>query len=114
MTDISQATWLWIAKGVGTIAGSAISLAYLLPHDRREAGTRFGVGVAVGLVFGPTVGLKITTEVGLRDAVGTTETLLMGSAAASFCAWWALAFVQRLFDPKAADNRERSSHDQQD
>ena len=28
---------MWVAKGAGAIAGSAISLAYLLPSGRREA-----------------------------------------------------------------------------
>lgn len=34
MTD---AAWLWTAKATGAVAGSAISLAYMLPRGRREA-----------------------------------------------------------------------------
>ncbi len=60
MTErISEAAWLWAAKGAGAVAGSAISLAYILPQGRREAAVRFAVGVVCGLVFGGTAGLKI-------------------------------------------------------
>ena len=66
---------------------------------RREAAARFAAGVVMGLIFGPTVGLKIAAEFGVSALVGTLETVLMGSAAASFCAWWALGFVKRMFEP---------------
>jgi len=98
MTDITDAAWLWAAKGAGAVAGSAISLAYLLPRGRREAATRFAVGVACGLVFGGTAGVKIATELGIAASVGAGETLLMGSAAASLCAWWGLGVVMRTFE----------------
>jgi hypothetical protein len=98
MTDITDAAWEWAAKGTGAIAGSAISLAYVLPRGRREAAMRFVVGLISGLVFGHTAGLKIASELGIRELIGTPETLLMGSAAASFCAWWALGFVKRVFE----------------
>jgi hypothetical protein len=95
MTDLSQTSWLWIAKGAGAVAGSAISLAYILPHGRREAAARFAVGVVCGLVFGGTAGLKIASELGIERLLGPTELMLMGAAAASLCAWWALGFVMR-------------------
>lgn len=95
MSDVTEAAWLWAAKGAGAVAGSAISLAYLLPADRREAAIRFAVGVVSGLVFGGTAGVKIATELGIARVLGTTETVLMGSAAASLCAWWAIGMVQR-------------------
>jgi len=98
MTDITNAAWEWAAKGAGAIAGSAISLAYVLPRGRREAAMRFAVGLVSGVIFGQTVGLKIASELGLRELIGTAETLLMGSAAASFCAWWALGFIKRVFE----------------
>ncbi len=98
MTDISQTNWLWIAKGAGAVAGSAVSLAYILPHGRREAATRFAVGVVCGLVFGGTAGLKIASELGIEAVIGPVELMLMGSAAASLCAWWALGFVMRAFE----------------
>lgn len=93
MTDLSDATWLWAAKGAGAAAGSAISIAYLLPKGRREAAARFAVGVVSGLVFGGTAGLKISLMLGLQDVLGPLEMVLMGSAAASLFAWWVLGFA---------------------
>ena len=101
MTVISEAGWLWLAKGAGAVAGSAISLAYILPRGRREAAARFAVGVVSGLVFGGTAGLKIAVELDLEGLIGQTETMLMGSAAASLCAWWALGAVMRVLRRKA-------------
>lgn len=98
MTDLSQAAWVWIAKGAGAVAGSAISLAYILPHGRREAALRFAVGVVCGLVFGGTAGMKIASGLGIGTIIGPVELMLMGSAAASLCAWWALGFVARAFE----------------
>lgn len=95
MTDMSGTAWLWAAKGAGAVAGSAVSLAYILPSGRREAAARFAVGVVCGLVFGGTAGLKIATELGIDGTIGPTEMVLMGSAVASLCAWWALGFVLR-------------------
>jgi hypothetical protein len=90
--------WLWLAKVTGAVAGSAISLAYILPHGRREAAARFAVGVVCGLVFGGTAGLKIASELGIEVLIGPVEMVLMGSAAASLCAWWALGFLMRAFE----------------
>lgn len=98
MTDYAEAAWLWAAKGTGAVAGSAISLAYILPRGRREAAIRFAVGIACGLVFGGAAGLKIVAELGIAEAIGAGETMLLGSAAASLCAWWALGFVMRLLE----------------
>lgn len=100
MTDISGTAWLWAAKGVGAVAGSAVSLAYILPQGRREAAARFAVGVVCGLVFGGTAGLKIAVELGIDELIGPAETMLMGSAAASLCAWWALGAVMRVLKRK--------------
>ena len=97
ITDLSQTSWVWIAKGAGAVAGSAISLAYILPHGRRDAAARFAVGVVCGLVFGGTAGLKISTALEIDTLIGPVELMLMGSAAASLCAWWALGFVVRAF-----------------
>ena len=88
--------WLWLAKLAGAVAGAAISLAYILPSGRREAAIRFAVGVACGLVFGGTAGLKIATELGIAPVIGNGELVLMGSAAASLCAWWALGVLSRM------------------
>jgi hypothetical protein len=100
MTEMTEAAWLWAAKGAGAVAGSAISLAYLLPEGRRDAAVRFAVGVVCGLVFGGTAGLKIAVELGVQRWLGTAETMLMGSAAASLCAWWALGTLIRMIKRK--------------
>lgn len=98
MNDFSNAAWLWAAKGAGAVAGSAISLAYVLPKGRREAAVRFAVGLVSGFVFGGTAGMKIATELGIRDALAPAELTLMGAAAASLCAWWVLGLLVRLID----------------
>lgn len=99
MTEMADAAWLWLARMAGAVAGSAISLAYILPEGRREAGIRFGVGVVSGLVFGGATGLKLAEELGIASLIGSFEAMLMGSAAASLCAWWALGPIMRLFRP---------------
>lgn len=98
MSEVTQDAWLWAAKGAGAVAGSAISLAYLLPQGRREAAVRFAVGVVSGLVFGGTAGVKIAKELGIEDVLSSGEMLMMGSAVASVCAWWALGFLMRGFE----------------
>ncbi|MVA99876.1 hypothetical protein GN330_21725 [Nitratireductor sp. CAU 1489] len=105
MTDVPDAAWQWAAKGAGAVAGSAVSLAYMLPRTRREAAIRFAVGVVCGLVFGTVAGLKIADELGIADAIGTAETMLMGAGAASLCAWWALGLVMRLLQRWPAGGR---------
>jgi Family of unknown function (DUF6107) len=98
MTTLSDAAWLWVVKGAGAVAGSAISLAYILPTGRRDAAVRFAVGLVCGLVFGGTAGVKLAAELGVENAIGPGETALIGAAFASLCAWWALGFLQRVFD----------------
>ena len=100
MSDVSNDALVWAAKGAGAVAGSAISLAYILPQGRREAAVRFAVGVVCGLVFGGTAGVKIAVELGVQHWLGTAETMLMGSAAASLCAWWAVGAVIRVLKRK--------------
>lgn len=100
MTDIPEPAWLWAAKGAGAVAGSAISLAYILPRGRREAAVRFAVGLVCGVVFGGAAGLKIASELGIEEKLGPGELVLMGSAAASLCAWWAVGFVIRTIQKK--------------
>jgi hypothetical protein len=77
------------------VAGSAISIAYMLPAGRREAAIRFAVGVAAGLVFGGAAGVKIAVELGVEDRLGAAEIMLTGAAAASLTAWWAVGIVIR-------------------
>jgi len=100
MSEVTQDAWLWAAKGAGAVAGSAVSLAYILPQGRRDAAVRFAVGVVCGLVFGGTAGLKIAVELGVDELIGPAETMLMGSAAASLCAWWVLGAVMRMLKRK--------------
>jgi hypothetical protein len=95
---MNDTAMIWLARGLGAAAGSAISLAYILPRGRREAAVRFAVGLVSGAVFGGGVGLKLASELGLGPELGKVELMLMGSAAASLCAWWALGFVMRLFE----------------
>jgi undecaprenyl pyrophosphate phosphatase UppP len=117
MTEFSEAAWLWAAKGAGAVAGSAISLAYILPASRREAGIRFAVGLACGLVFGGAAGVKIAQELGIADAIGAAETMLVGAAAASLTAWWAVGLVIRMLRREqgragaGAGSREREAGD---
>lgn len=86
---------MWAAKGAGAIAGSAISLAYLLPSGRREAGLRFFVGLVSGLVFGSVTGLALARHLGLEALLSPFEIVLAGSAFASLSAWWALGLLMR-------------------
>lgn len=87
---------LWGAKLLGAAAGSAISVAYLLPKGRREAAARILVGLVTGLVFGAPAGLALAEKLGLGGALNPSELALMGSAAASLCAWWALGILSRF------------------
>ncbi|TKT81223.1 DUF6107 family protein [Aquamicrobium sp. LC103] len=105
MSEFAEAAWLWAAKAAGAVAGSAISLAYILPNGRREAGIRFAVGIVSGLVFGGTAGLKIASELGIDKMLNPGELMLMGSAAASLCAWWALGLGSRLFERMGRDTK---------
>ena len=58
---------LWGAKLAGAAAGSAISVAYLLPKSRREAATRFLIGLVTGVVFGAPAGLMLADRLALGD-----------------------------------------------
>ena len=86
----------WVAKLAGAAAGSAISVAYLLPRGRREAAARFMIGVVTGLVFGAPAGLALASQLDLGEALSASERIMMGSAAASLCAWWALGVLARF------------------
>ena len=96
MSGIPEGALIWGAKVGGAVAGSAISLAFMLPVDRREAAIRFAVGLVAGLVFGGMAGLKLAAEIGLEGKVGPVELMLAGSAVASLCAWWALGVMAKV------------------
>ena len=89
---------IWLSKIAGAVAGSAISVAYLLPRGRREAASRFMIGTVTGVVFGPPAGLALAAQLNLADTLDQGELVLMGSAAASLCAWWALGVLGRFAD----------------
>ncbi|MEM1039800.1 MAG: DUF6107 family protein [Pseudomonadota bacterium] len=86
------------AKMIGSIAGSIISLAYILPRGRREAALRLAVGIITGLVFGTTVGLKMADSLGVLEHLTVFETTLIGSTLASLCAWWAIGLLHRIHE----------------
>ncbi|WP_306118137.1 MULTISPECIES: DUF6107 family protein [unclassified Roseitalea] len=104
MSEIPANGSLWLAKAVGAVAGSAISLAYLLPHTRREAAIRFLTGVAAGFVFGTTVGVAIADRFGIAEVLSEVETVLMGAAVASLTIWWALGVAIRAADRRTGSD----------
>ncbi|MEP7456987.1 DUF6107 family protein [Phyllobacterium sp. SB3] len=96
MTNWSDAAWILAAKAAGAIAGSAVSLAYMLPRDKSDAAIRFIVGIVCGLAFGGVAGIKIAAELDIRGQLGDGELMLMGAAAASLAAWTALGVFARI------------------
>jgi hypothetical protein len=76
MTHWSDAAWILAAKAAGAIAGSAVSLAYMLPRDKSEAAIRFIVGIVCGLAFGGAAGIKIAAELDIGGELGKTELML--------------------------------------
>lgn len=96
MTNWSDAAWILAAKAAGAVAGSAVSLAYMLPRDKSEAAIRFIVGIVCGLAFGGLAGVKIASELDIRGQLGDGELMLMGAATASLAAWTALGIFARL------------------
>ena len=89
---------MFAAKLLGALAGSVVSLAYILPRGRREAMLRLTVGLVAGLVFGSTAGLKIADMLGVLGHISPIEVTLMGATFASLSAWWGLGLLQRLAD----------------
>lgn len=94
---LGEATPVYLAaKIAGAVAGSLISVAYILPRGRREAVLRFAVGLVTGIVFGGPVGIKIAGALNLSASIHAGEIALMGAAFASLTAWWALGMLHRL------------------
>lgn len=98
MADFGNDPGLWAAKGIGSAAGAAVSLVYMLPKGKREAGSRFFTGMACGLIFGGPAGLWIVSRLGIAGSLSGTEVMLTGSAAASLLAWWALGAAVRIVE----------------
>ena len=84
-----------VAKVLGAVAGSAISLASILPRRRREAALRFLTGLVAGIVFGGPAGLKLMAILELDHPMTSFEIALSGAAATSLCAWWTLGILAR-------------------
>lgn len=96
MAGLSEGAMIGGAKLAGALSGSAISIAFMLPANKREAALRFLVGMVSGLVFGGIAGLKLAAELGLEDKIGAPELMLAGSALTSLSAWWALGVFARI------------------
>ncbi|WP_018687353.1 DUF6107 family protein [Ahrensia kielensis] len=100
--DISPFETLWIAKLLGALAGSAISLAYVLPAGKREAAIRFLTGLTAGLVFGFPTGLWIADSFSFGGRLNDFEIALMGAAFSSLAIWTALGFALRFVDRRSS------------
>lgn len=96
MADFGNDPGIWAAKGLGSAAGAAVSLVYMLPKGRREAASRFFTGLICGLIFGGPAGLWIVSRLGIVGTLSGTEVMLTGSAAASLSAWWVLGAAARI------------------
>ncbi len=94
----SEVAWILFAKMAGAMAGSFMSLAYMLPRGKRDTAIRFAVGVIFGMVFGGAAGIKISEVLALGGLLGQAELLLIGSAVASLAAWSALGVFQHLLE----------------
>lgn len=93
---VSNEVFVIVAKIAGAIAGSAISLVYVLPKGKREAFARFFVGLGIGIIFGAATGHALADQLGVASHLSDIETTLSGSAAASLCAWWGLGLLSRF------------------
>lgn len=85
-----------MAKAIGAVCGSAISIAYLLPSSKREAFLRFVIGIISGIMFGTFAGTKLADQLGIIEHLSKIEIALSGAAMASLCAWWGLGVIARL------------------
>lgn len=96
MADFGNDPGLWAAKGIGSAAGAAVSLIYMLPKGKREAASRFFTGLSCGLIFGGPAGLWIVAKLGIAGSLSGVEVMLTGSAAASLLAWWVMGAAVRV------------------
>ncbi|MBX9468260.1 MAG: DUF6107 family protein [Rhizobium rhizophilum] len=96
MTDFGHDGGVTSARLIGAVAGSAISLVYLLPKHRREAAVRFLTGLACGLIFGGPTGVWGAGQLGIEARLSPAEIMLAGATLASFTAWWGLGVLVRL------------------
>ncbi|OLP47867.1 DUF6107 family protein [Allorhizobium taibaishanense] len=96
MTDFTPGTPLWGVRLAGALAGSAISLIYLLPRTQREAASRFFTGLACGLIFGGATGQWLARKLDILQGLSGAEVVLAGATLASLSAWWVLGVLARL------------------
>ena len=96
MTEFSPDGGVLSARLIGAVAGSAISLVYLLPKGRREAAVRFLTGVTCGMIFGGPMGVWCARQLALEESLTSAEIMLAGATLASFLAWWGLGLLVRL------------------
>jgi Family of unknown function (DUF6107) len=108
MTDWTTTLTDWSARGAGAVAGSSVSLIYLLPKQRHQAASRLVVGIICGLVFGQAAGEKLVQFMALEVHPKEFEVVLMGAAAASFASWWSLGFLVRLIEKSASAPDKKS------
>lgn len=94
--EIPDSGWVWFAKLVGALAGSAVSIVYVLPRNRREAASRLVVGVITGLIFGTTVGHHVAIRLALNETLSKWEITLVGATLSSLAAWWVIGMLIRL------------------
>lgn len=87
---------LFCAKFGGALAGSIVSIAFLIPRNRREAVLRLCVGFICGLVFGGTVGVMLADRLGIVGQIEPDEIALVGASLASLSAWWGMGALQRI------------------
>ncbi|MEM0899589.1 MAG: DUF6107 family protein [Pseudomonadota bacterium] len=109
--ETGYAQTLMLAKVTGAIAGSAISLAYMLPRGRREAAIRFFSGIAGGMLFGSPVGVYAAQTLAVADALTPEQTHLMGAGLASLSMWWIIGVViRRTNDRTSAKSNMENDH----
>jgi hypothetical protein len=113
-TESTIGLGLWVAKAAGAIAGSAISIAYVLPRGRREAAIRFLTGVTGGVLLGTTIGAHVAKRLGVTDVLDPFEIVLMGSGLASVFFWWAIGIVFKSGDGLLADRPRRPASGEND
>ena len=96
LQEVPEPVWLFLAKMLGAVSGSAVSIAYMLPKGKREAALRFAIGITAGLIFGSAVGLKLADELEVVDRLSMFEITLSGATLASLCAWWGIGALARI------------------
>ena len=79
MTDFGHDGGVTSARLIGAVAGSAISLVYLLPKHRREAAVRFLTGLACGLIFGGPTRVGGAGRLGIEGRLSPAEVMLAGA-----------------------------------